>query len=103
MARYYICGQVGSGVVRDATDEQPAVYDPIRPENPDELAALGDTDWGSAPEVLSWLLPTTGTRRIVTFDDEVAHEELAYDPGANPNGYDWFEVADDGTVTFRAA
>lgn len=34
---------------------------------------------------------------------EAVHAEIAYDKKTNPDGYDWIEVADDGTVTLHAS
>jgi hypothetical protein len=111
-ARYYICGQVGSGTEAD----------PYRPEIADDLAAMvtgyvtaempdGTTQdfpitpsWAANQDIEPGLLPTPLPRFMVhaVLTDE-QHAEVAYDKKANPNGYDWFEVADDGTVTLHAA
>ena len=120
MNRYYICGQAGSGVDGD----------PYRPEIADDLEAmvLGYVDvdtpdgpltvpvtpsWAANQEVEAGLPPTPLPRFIVhvgipaipdlLMDAEAVHAEIAYDKQKNPNGYDWIEVADDGTVTLHAA
>ena len=89
--RYYICGRIGSG-----TED-----DPYRPEVADEP---GVTSW-AANQQLESLLPTPvhAPRFIVwVLGDAALHAELGYSD-ANPDGFDYFEVADDGTVTLHAA
>jgi len=141
-ARYYICGQAGSGTEAD----------PYRPEIADDLAAMvtdyvtvempdGTTQdfpitpgWAASQDIEPGLPPTPLPRFMVAvsvpvlpvtrtddmsdddYEDavldaiaaaasfgEAVHAEVAYDKQKNPNGYDWFEVADDGTVTLHAA
>jgi len=120
MSRYYICGQAGSG-----TDA-----DPYRPEIADDLEAmvLGYVDvetpdgtltvpvtpsWAANQDIEPGLPPTPLPRFMVAvgipaipdllMDAEAVHAEVAYDKKTNPDGYDWIEVADDGTVTLHAA
>jgi hypothetical protein len=114
--RYYICGTIESDGEK-----------PRRPEMADELSAFG-VEWGSSPEMISYVPQVEGDRHIVIFgsrqaytwyerledgsrilhtvpamtQDEI-HKELAYDPISNPNGYDWFEIDDFGVVTLHAA
>jgi hypothetical protein len=86
MARYYICGKVGTGTMAD----------PYRPEIVDES---GVDTWCASQEA-----PDQPCFCVSIRDDNGSlHAELAYDATSNPNGYDWFEVAEDGTVTVHAA
>jgi hypothetical protein len=85
MARYYVCGMVGSGTMLDA----------FRPEIADEA---GVTAWAAnqeAPEQPSFVV-------TLADPDGSLHAALAYDAASNPLGYDWIEVADDGAVTLHA-
>lgn len=86
MNRYYVCGQVGSGTM----------LDPFRPEIADEE---GVTSWSANQES-----PERPRFVVALADpDDSLHAALAYDADSNPLGYDWLEVADDGTVTLHAA
>lgn len=89
--RHYICGQVGSGIEAD----------PYRPEIADDLTPHRLT-WAANQEFESLLPPTPLPRFIVhAILPEAVHADLAYSP-TNPNGFDWLEVHEDGTVTLHA-
>ena len=84
--RYYYCGQTGGGTT----------LDPFRPEIVDEIGA---TSWAANQE------SSEQPQFVVWIDDPegVLHTELAYAAVSNPNGYDWIEVAEDGSVILHAA
>lgn len=92
MRRYIYCGQLGSG----ASD------DPFRPEVVDEIPA--GTSWSANQQAIPGLPPTPQPQFVVDIDvtDDV-FAGLAYDPTTNPNGFDWIEIADDGTVLIHGA
>ena len=141
MARYYICGQAGSGVEGDpyrpeiADDLEALVLGYVEVDTPDGLLTVPVTpSWAANQEIEAGLPPTPLQRFIVhvalppilpsadDYDTEAeyaeavaqavadavafmdyVHSEVAYDKKTNPDGYDWIEVADDGTVTLHAA
>lgn len=85
--RYYICGQVGSG-----TED-----DPYRPEIAD---VSGVRDWAANQECAAG--PTPLPRFLVhVLGDAALHEALSVSP-ANPDGYDYLDIADDGSVTYAS-
>ena len=91
--RYYICGQVGSGTE----------LDPYRPEIADDLPegcgwAANQEMSGAVPNVT----PLPQFMVMVASDDAALHALLAYAKKTNPNGYDYFEIAEDGSVTYAA-
>lgn len=98
MARYYICGQVGSGTEAD----------PYRPEIADEVPA--EFGWAANQEFATLIpqpLPAPRFMVNVASADQAAldawHAQVAYAKTTNPNGYDWLEVHEDGTVSVHAA
>ena len=111
MPRYYICGQVGSGTEDDpyrpeiADDLATMVREYVTVEGPDGPVIVPVTPgWAANQKVEAGSPPTPLPRFLVhAVLTEAEHAEVAYDKKTNPNGYDWLEVAEDGTVTLHAA
>ena len=95
MARYFICGtvQVDDVTVPEVVPELP----PRTRTLPNGRVVTGTPDWMSTYEF------PTDERACVWADlTDAEFAELAYDKDTNRNGFDWLEVADDGTVIVNA-
>ena len=94
MARYFICGTVQ---VDDVTVPEVVPELPPRVREVNGRTVTGTPDWMSSYEF------PTDERACVWADlTDAEFAELAYDKDTNRNGFDWLEVADDGTVIVNA-
>ena len=94
--RYFFCGTITDGehIVPEVVPELPTRTRTL----PTGRMVTRVCDWAASYEF------PTDARCVVWADvTEAEFAELAYDSSSNPNGFDWFEVADDGTVTLHAA
>lgn len=92
--RYIICGSIQDGdrIIPEVVPELPPRTREFRGRT-----VTGTPDWAATYE------HPTDERCVVWADvTEAEFAELAYDKTANPLGFDWLEVADDGTVTLHA-
>lgn len=108
MERYYICG-TGSLAVDGATFPAPEIAEDLA-----TMVVGTQTINGRVVDVHpTWValmgadglppVPNDAFLVNVVDPDGSVHAQVGYDPDTNPNGYDWFEVAEDGTVTLHAA
>jgi hypothetical protein len=96
MTNYILCGSI--------TDAEGRTMPEVVPELPTRTRTLpnGRVVEGRCSWQANYEHPTD--ERCVVWADVTDAEfaDLAYDKQTNPNGFDWFEVADDGTVTLHA-
>jgi hypothetical protein len=92
--RYFICGSIQDGdrIIPEVVPELP-----LRTREFRGRTVTGAPDWAANYE------HPTDERCVVWADvTDAEFADLAYDKQTNPNGFDWFEVADDGTLTLHA-